>query len=145
MSIFADDFDEMFEFFGLGDKVTSVPPKEKVFNENTDFNISVRLKKLTYSQNNLQFDFTIQNKENNDMECIINMESIIIKNEKDKILKLVGENFSKNINKDLDYFSVIALEDQELSDFYEMIVPIEFNNTKIAGKINFLFNNISIK
>ena len=145
LPVYADVFDEMFEFFGLGDNITSVPPREKVFNENTDLNINVRLKKVIYSQNNIQFDFTIQNKEISDINFYINPESIIIKNGNDEKLQIKGESFSKIISKDLDYFSIVGVEETELSDSYNIILPIEFSNEKMEGNINFIFKNISIK
>lgn len=143
--VYADDFDEMFEFFGLDNNVTSIPPREKVFNENTDFNINVRLKKVIYSQNNIQFDFTLQNKEISDINFYINPGSIIIKNGKDEQIQIKGEPFSKIISKDLDYFSVVGVEESELSDIYNITLPIEFSNVKMVGNINFIFSNISIK
>ena len=143
--VYADDFDEMFEFFGLDNNITSIPPREKVFNENTDLNINVRLKKITYSQNNIQFDFTLQNKEINDIIFNINPESIIIINGKGEKLQIKGEPFSKIISKDLDYFSVVGIEESEIYDTYNITLPIEFSNVKMVGNINFIFSNISIK
>ena len=143
--VYADDFDEMFEFFGLDNNVTSIPPREKVFNENIDLNINVRLKKVTYSQNNIQFYFTLQNKEINEINFYINPESIIIINGKDEKLQVKGEPFSKIISKDLDYFSVVGVEETEISEIYNITLPIEFGNVKMEGNINFIFKNISIK
>lgn len=143
--VYADDFDEMFEFFGLDNNITSIPPREKVFNENTDCNINVRLKKVTYSQKNIQFDFTLQNKEINDIIFNINPESIIIINGMGEKLQVKGEPFSKIISKDLDYFSVVGVEESELSDIYNITLPIELDNAKVCGNMNFIFKNISIK
>ena len=145
LPVYADDFDEMFEFFGLDNNITSIPPREKVFNENTDLNINVRLKKVTYSQNNIQFDFTLQNKEIHDIIFNINPKSIIIINGKGEKLQVKGESFSKIISKDLDYFSVVGIEEREISDLYKIKLPIEFCNVKMEGNINFIFKNISIK
>lgn len=145
LPVYADDFDEMFEFFGLGDKITSIPPRERVFNDNTDHNINIRLKKVTYSQNNIQFDFTIQNKEISDTNFYINPDSIIIKNGKNEKIQIKGEEFSKIITKDLDYFSVVGVEEKEISDTYNITLPIKFDNVKMEGNINFIFKNISIK
>lgn len=145
LPVYADDFDEMFEFFGLGDKITSIPPREKIFNDNTDLNVNIRLKRVAYSQNNIQFDFIIQNKENSDINFTINIDSIIIKNGKDEKLQIKGENFSKLISKDLDYFSIIGVEESEISDTYNIALPIKLYNAKMEGNLDFIFKNISIK
>lgn len=153
-TIYADDFttslkndlEEMTQFFGLKNNiVSSISTQEKIFNEDATINISMRLKKVSFESNKIYFDFIIQNKEATDMHFFINPDSIVVKNADNIKLKVEGKELSTNINKDLEYFSFIAIEEPNITCSYQIIIPVEFYNINTKGNLIFVLDNLHLK
>lgn len=138
--------DDGIDYLELDNNIVSSQKADEIYpNISYPINLLVKLKRVSYVDNQINFDFFIQNKENIDILFKILPEKITVYNiEGDKLLPQ-GDPIETSVNKDLEYFSFVVYDESKNIDKYKILLPIEFQSTNMSGIINFLFNDISIK
>lgn len=138
--------DDGIDYLGLDGNVNSSKKAHEILsNVSYPINLLVKLKRVAYIDNQISFDFFIQNKEKVDILFKILPEKIIVYNvEGDKLLPQ-SDPIEISVNKDLEYFSVVVNDESNNIDTYKIILPIEFQSSNVSGIINLLFDDITIK